>query len=93
MGVVGAISFGAFVILICSVLNYLFAFIYLDRFSLVVMTGNDRRFNVLWLASGHPVLDPAKLISEANRLSTRLLDMLQSSSSLPGSLTIAIVNW
>ncbi|KAJ8453396.1 hypothetical protein Cgig2_008280 [Carnegiea gigantea] len=55
--------------------------------------GNDRRFNVLWLASGHPVLDPAELTSEANRLSTRLLDMLQSSSSLPGSLTIAIVNW
>lgn len=54
--------------------------------------GNDRRFNVSWLASGHPVLDPAELTSEANRLSTRLLDMLQSSSSLPGSLTIAIVN-
>lgn len=54
--------------------------------------GNDRRFNVLWLASGHPVLDLAKLTSEANRLSTRLLDMLQSSSSLPGSLTITIVN-
>lgn len=54
--------------------------------------GNDRRFNISWLASGHPVLDPSKLTSEANRLSTSLLEMLQSSSSLPGSLTIAVVN-
>ncbi|XP_057252015.1 uncharacterized protein LOC104905104 isoform X2 [Beta vulgaris subsp. vulgaris] len=54
--------------------------------------GKEHRFNVSWVASGHPVLDPAELISEANRLSTSLLDMLQSSSSIPGPLTITVVN-
>lgn len=62
-------------------------------FCVMAMTGKELRFNVSWLASGHPVLDAAKLISEANRLFTSLLDMLQSSSSLPGQLTITIVNW
>lgn len=59
----------------------------------MAMTGKEHRFNVSWVASGHPVLDPAELISEANRLSTSLLDMLQSSSSIPGPLTITVVNW
>ncbi|XP_021722508.1 uncharacterized protein LOC110689995 [Chenopodium quinoa] len=54
--------------------------------------GKEHSFNISWLASDHPVLDPAKLASEANRLFTSLLDMLQSSSSIPGPLTITIVN-
>ncbi|XP_021717692.1 uncharacterized protein LOC110685469 [Chenopodium quinoa] len=54
--------------------------------------GKEHRFNISWLANDHPVLDLAKLASEANRLFTSLLDMLRSSSSIPGPLTITIVN-
>ncbi|KAL2895454.1 Symplekin [Bienertia sinuspersici] len=58
------------------------------------LTSGDRdkehSFNVSWVASGHPVLDSAKLVSEANKLSASLLDMLQSSSAVPGPLTIGV---
>ncbi|CAO2812829.1 unnamed protein product [Amaranthus hypochondriacus] len=55
--------------------------------------GKERRFNVSWLPSGHPVLDPDKLISEANSLFSYLLDMLKSSNRIPGPLTVTVVNW
>ncbi|KAK9748584.1 hypothetical protein RND81_02G068400 [Saponaria officinalis] len=54
--------------------------------------GLERRFNISWLASGHPVLDVAKLMSEANRLFASLLGMLHSSNSIPGPVAIAVVN-
>ena len=59
----------------------------------MAMTGKERRFNVSWLPSGHPVLDPDKLISEANSLFSYLLDMLKSSNRTPGPLTVTVVNW
>ncbi|KAH9609014.1 hypothetical protein KSS87_020563 [Heliosperma pusillum] len=54
--------------------------------------GSERGFNISWLANGHPVLDALNLSSEANRLFSILLDMLHTSSSIPGPLTIAVVN-
>ncbi|KAK2981723.1 hypothetical protein RJ640_005975 [Escallonia rubra] len=57
------------------------------------MTRNGRVFNVSWLVGGHPILDPLALMSEANRSFSILLDLLRPASSLPGSLTISVVNW
>ncbi|KAL4271317.1 hypothetical protein GQ457_13G009400 [Hibiscus cannabinus] len=54
--------------------------------------GSRRTFNISWLSGGHPILDPAALASDANRTLFVLLDMLQSASSLPGAVTITIVN-
>ncbi|KAL9244024.1 hypothetical protein vseg_017841 [Gypsophila vaccaria] len=54
--------------------------------------GVECRFNVSLLANGHPVLDVPKLVSEANMLFASLLGMLHSSNSVPGPLTIAVVN-
>lgn len=50
-------------------------------------------FNISWLIGGHPNLDPIMLMAEANRMLGILIDLLQSSSSLPGALTITVVNW
>lgn len=61
--------------------------------SSVAVTENGRGFNVSWLFGGHPVLDLASLMSEANRYIGILLDLLRSTSSLRGSLTIMVVNW
>ncbi|XP_050124499.1 uncharacterized protein LOC126601784 isoform X3 [Malus sylvestris] len=56
-------------------------------------TASSRRdFNISWLVGGHPILDPYMLMSEANRTLDILLNLLRSSSSLPGSVTIAVVN-
>lgn len=49
--------------------------------------------NISWLVGGHPVLDPVVLMSEANRTISILLNLLQSAGSLPGCLTITVVNW
>ncbi|XP_017981184.1 PREDICTED: uncharacterized protein LOC18591877 isoform X1 [Theobroma cacao] len=54
--------------------------------------GSRWTFNVSWLSGGHPVLDPVALTSDAHRTLYILLDMLQSASSLPGSVTITVVN-
>ncbi|XP_021283612.1 uncharacterized protein LOC110416100 isoform X2 [Herrania umbratica] len=54
--------------------------------------GSRWTFNVSWLSGGHPVLDPVALTSDAQRTLFILLDMLQSASSLPGSVTITVVN-
>ncbi|KAL6527308.1 hypothetical protein OROGR_016398 [Orobanche gracilis] len=51
-----------------------------------------RVFNVSWIMDGHPVLDPPALISDANRYLGILLDTLRSTSKVPGSLTITVVN-
>lgn len=51
-----------------------------------------RYFNISWLVSHHPVLDPATLSSDANRSLGILLELLQSAKNLPGFLTISIVN-
>ncbi|XVF36517.1 hypothetical protein REPUB_Repub19eG0064800 [Reevesia pubescens] len=64
-----------------------------DSEKFVEATGGSRRtFNVSWLSGGHPILDPVALTSDANRTLFVLLDMLQSASSLPGSITITVVN-
>ncbi|KAG5541930.1 hypothetical protein RHGRI_021681 [Rhododendron griersonianum] len=56
-------------------------------------TISGRTFNMSWLVGGHPVLDPVALTAEANRSLGILLDLLRSASSLPGPLTISVVNW
>lgn len=56
-------------------------------------TGSGRSFNISWVAGGHPVLDPASLMADANRFIGVLLTLLQSSSGLSGCLTITVVNW
>ncbi|KAJ7965847.1 Symplekin [Quillaja saponaria] len=56
--------------------------------------GSREAFNISWIIGGHhPILDPVVLMSEANRTLGILLNLLQSAISLPGSLTIAVVNW
>ncbi|XP_058221985.1 uncharacterized protein LOC131331993 isoform X1 [Rhododendron vialii] len=55
-------------------------------------TISGRTFNMSWLVGGHPVLDPVALTAEANRSLGILLDLLRSASSLPGPLTISVVN-
>ncbi|XP_062098821.1 uncharacterized protein LOC133804695 [Humulus lupulus] len=57
-----------------------------------VAEGSRRLFNIPLLVGGHPVLDPYMLMSEANRTLDILLNLLQSASSLPGPLTITVVN-
>ena len=59
----------------------------------LIITGSRRMFNISSLVGGHPILDPYILMSEANRTLGILLNLLQSASSLPGSLTITVVNW
>ncbi|TXG52605.1 hypothetical protein EZV62_021774 [Acer yangbiense] len=54
--------------------------------------GSRRAFNISWLGVGHPFLDPVALMSEANRTLRTLLDLLLSASSLPGLVTITVVN-
>ncbi|KAL6317735.1 hypothetical protein AAG906_030489 [Vitis piasezkii] len=54
--------------------------------------GSGRAFNISWVVGGHPVLDPASLMSDANRIIGVLLTLLQSASSLSGCLTITVVN-
>ncbi|KAK9270973.1 hypothetical protein L1049_026561 [Liquidambar formosana] len=57
-----------------------------------ITEGNGRVFNISWLVGGHPVLDPVALTSEANKTLGILLNLLRSVNSLPGSLTITVVN-
>lgn len=56
-------------------------------------TGSGRAFNVSLMVGGHPVLDPASLTSDANRIIGVLLTLLQSANNLSGCLTITVVNW
>lgn len=49
-------------------------------------------FNISWVVGHHPVLDPASLTSDAKSTVGTLLDLLRSASSLPGLLTISVIN-
>ncbi|XP_060199139.1 uncharacterized protein LOC132627680 isoform X1 [Lycium barbarum] len=49
-------------------------------------------FNISWVVGHHPVLDPASLTSDAKNTVGTLLDLLRSASSLPGLLTISVIN-
>ncbi|KAL3340265.1 hypothetical protein AABB24_028740 [Solanum stoloniferum] len=49
-------------------------------------------FNISWVVGHHPVLDPASLASDAKNNVGTLLDLLHSASSLPGLLTISVIN-
>lgn len=49
-------------------------------------------FNISWVVGHHPVLDPASLASDAKNKVGVLLDLLHSASSLPGLLTISVIN-
>ncbi|XP_054788592.1 uncharacterized protein LOC129294336 isoform X2 [Prosopis cineraria] len=57
-----------------------------------LLEGGRKVFNISWLEVSHPVLDPVMLMSEANRTVGILLNLLQSAGSLPGCLTITVVN-
>ncbi|XP_050265795.1 uncharacterized protein LOC126709553 isoform X2 [Quercus robur] len=63
-----------------------------DDFENPVTEASRQAFNISWLVGGHPVLDPVGLVSEANRTLDVLLNLLRSANSLPGSLTITVVN-
>ncbi|XP_073225288.1 uncharacterized protein [Cicer arietinum] len=54
--------------------------------------GVSQAVNISWLVGCHPVLDPMVLTTEANRTISILLKLLQSAGSLPGCLTITVVN-
>ncbi|XP_061351486.1 uncharacterized protein LOC133296503 isoform X2 [Gastrolobium bilobum] len=54
--------------------------------------GVRQAVNISWLAGGHPILDPVVLMSEANRTIGILLNFLQPAGSLPGCLTVTVVN-
>ncbi|KAE9609107.1 putative symplekin [Lupinus albus] len=54
--------------------------------------GVKQAVNISWLMGGHPVLDTAVLMSEANRTISILLNLLQAAGGLPGCLTITVVN-
>ncbi|XP_039053230.1 symplekin-like isoform X3 [Hibiscus syriacus] len=64
--------------------------VYYEKFE--ATRGSRRTFNISWLSGSHPILDPIALTSDANRNLFVLLEMLQSASSLPGAVTINIVN-
>lgn len=49
-------------------------------------------FNISWVVGHHPVLDPASLTADAKNTVGTLLDLLHSASSLPGLLTISVIN-
>ncbi|XP_010460512.2 PREDICTED: uncharacterized protein LOC104741363 [Camelina sativa] len=49
--------------------------------------GSRQMFNISWLAGGHPILNPATLMSEANRTFGILVDFIQSANRIPGALT------
>ncbi|KAK4353272.1 hypothetical protein RND71_028790 [Anisodus tanguticus] len=49
-------------------------------------------FNISWVVGHHPVLDPASLTSDAKNTVGTLLDLLRSACSLPGILTISVIN-
>ncbi|KAI3987574.1 hypothetical protein MKX01_021486 [Papaver californicum] len=51
-----------------------------------------QNFNISWVVGGHPILDPDLLTLEANRSLGYLLDMLRSAKTLPGSVTITVIN-
>lgn len=70
-----------------------FFFNSLDAILALSTIGIKQTFNISWLVGGHPFLDPVMLMSEANRMLGTLMDLLQSASNLPGSVTITIVNW
>ncbi|AAF24938.1 T22C5.2 [Arabidopsis thaliana] len=55
--------------------------------------GSRHMFNISWLAGGHPILNPATLMSEANRTFGILVDFIQSANRLPGALTISVISW
>ncbi|GMY17490.1 symplekin isoform X1 [Fagus crenata] len=63
-----------------------------DDFEKLVTEVSRRAFNISWLVGGHPVLDPVGLMSEASRTLGILLNLLGSANTLPGSLTITVVN-
>ncbi|XP_048606822.1 uncharacterized protein LOC106384532 isoform X5 [Brassica napus] len=54
--------------------------------------GSRQMFNISWLAGGHPILNSATLLSEANRTFGILQDLVQSAGRLPGALTVAVVS-
>ncbi|XP_039023545.1 uncharacterized protein LOC120156222 isoform X2 [Hibiscus syriacus] len=64
--------------------------VYYEKFE--ATRGSSRTFNISWLSGCHPILDPVALTSNANTILFVLIDMLQSASSLPGAVTINIVN-
>ncbi|KAK4742635.1 hypothetical protein SAY87_000636 [Trapa incisa] len=57
-----------------------------------VTEGRRHVFNVSWIVGGHPILDPVVYIADARRIIGVLFDLLKSSPSLPGCLTITLVN-
>lgn len=63
------------------------------RINIDLNTGVSQAVNISWLVGCHPVLDPMVLTTEANRTISILLKLLQSAGSLPGCLTITVVNW
>ncbi|XP_010921456.1 uncharacterized protein [Elaeis guineensis] len=54
--------------------------------------GKEWSFNVSQLAQGHSTVNPASLESEANRIVSLLLDILQSTNALRGSFVIVVIN-
>ncbi|GAV57985.1 DUF3453 domain-containing protein/Symplekin_C domain-containing protein [Cephalotus follicularis] len=52
----------------------------------------SRSFNISWLVDVHPAAAPAMLMSETNTALGILLDLLQTFSSLPGTLAITVIN-
>nr|GMD96462.1 Symplekin like [Ipomoea batatas] len=63
-----------------------------ERYTSEALTKFRRAFNISWIIGHHPIMDPAALISDANRTIGILLELLRSASSVPGSLTISVVN-
>lgn len=61
-------------------------------FLAIAISREGHHFNISWLASHHPVLDPATLASDANRSLGILLELLRSAKNLPGLLIISVVN-
>ncbi|CAH9121732.1 unnamed protein product [Cuscuta epithymum] len=63
-----------------------------EKFTSEASTKFRKAVNISWIVGHHSFMDPAALISDANRTVGILLDLLHSASSLPGSLTISVVN-
>ncbi|KAK9097056.1 hypothetical protein Sjap_022553 [Stephania japonica] len=54
--------------------------------------GKIRNFNISWVVGGHPILNPTSLTLEANKSLHILLDLLQLTNALSGSLIISVIN-
>ncbi|GAB2293695.1 hypothetical protein Dimus_027908 [Dionaea muscipula] len=56
------------------------------------LEGKKWPFSISWVPNGHPLLERVVLTADSNKFLFTLLDLLGPNNSLPGPLTIAVIN-